>query len=386
MLQLKAQTHLGKVRSVNQDSFRINQEQTCLSLADGMGGYQKGELASQILVEEVTKFLECPVIQAPEKTLTQAFLKAQDALEAARKSFNEKSLIMGSTLDVCWYTENKLFFGHVGDGRIYAIQESYNFDLQKKVLTLVPLTNDHNLYTYVQRGLAKLPQEIPTLDLLPKRQQRMLMNALISPTKSSLSVEWFWKKPVPQEKFLICSDGLHGLISLETIEAILTHTPQDEWLDHLIESACDAGGHDNITIGLIQVPGERTTALPPFHKEMWIFKNFKQELLGPFAPEDFFQIQNETVQEVKHPKKDIWETLPQQPWQMFINHPYLTFSVPVRQAILGNLKPFWLTDHGKKPSHFQKQRSKRFRSVSLELAIGFSLLMAGLIVRLKFFK
>lgn len=377
MITISAQSHQGKVRQNNQDAFLIHPSNTCFCLADGMGGYEHGDLASQTLCQFISDFL-CKSNHEydPQSTLVKAFQEGQKELEKKQKALNTSSS-MGSTLDVCWFTKDHLYFGHVGDGRIYSLFSSIDYANQRVRYQLIPLTNDHNLTTYIHRGLAQLPQGVPSLNLLSQRQQRMLMNAFVAPYRNPITVELFYQ-PLQNQSFLFCSDGLHGLVSQEAMEDLFTHKKKEEWLPSLIEAACEAGGDDNITVGLIEVTSERKDPLPPFHKQWWFFKHPDNKLLGPVAEETFSEMSEKTdFQEMKGPQMEHWVVFPQSNWQMFLKHPEVIFHPRLQQAIFNQQKPFWLK---KTPSTsaFPSQEIDFFR-----FFLGLILLIIGIILATK---
>ena len=141
-----AKTDIGKAREMNQDSYYVSNSQSNIQLyilADGMGGYNGGEVASKLAIESAKNYIENNFNQIePQKEQILQLVKS--AVEYANTIVYEKSKTsedlkgMGTTLDLCLIYNNKAYIGHVGDSRIYLIRG----DIIRKI------TKDHS---YVQQ-------------------------------------------------------------------------------------------------------------------------------------------------------------------------------------------------------------------------------------------
>mgnify|MGYP000372839068 FL=1 len=133
-----AKTDIGKAREINQDYYYIptTDKLDLYILADGMGGYNGGEVASKLAIDSVKKYIENNFEK--EKETKESILNLiKSAIEYAnmivyKKSKEVKELEgMGTTLDVCLIYNNKIFIGHVGDSRIYRIRQNVMRKLTK---------------------------------------------------------------------------------------------------------------------------------------------------------------------------------------------------------------------------------------------------------------
>ncbi len=242
MIKAYARTDIGKLREMNQDYYYISNsldEVQLYILADGMGGYNGGEIASSLAVQTaknyiINNFKETPkdrdsIIQLIGSSMEYANMVV---FEKAKESKDLQG--MGTTLEICLIYNNKAYIGHIGDSRIYRIRREF----------IRKLTQDHS---YVQ----KLVKEgtITKEQAAHHPQKNMLMkalgcNAFIEP---DVMVKGFLKDDI----LIMCSDGLSNMIDQETIYKMakkdIEQAPKD-----LVELANKKGGYDNITIVVIK--------------------------------------------------------------------------------------------------------------------------------------
>lgn len=234
-------TDIGNVRLVNQDAFarfdRSDRGEILLVVADGLGGHQGGEVASRLAVE----ILGAKVFEGqgdPATRLTQAIRLANEAiLGAARQDEDLKG--MGTTI-VCLLLakHGPSLVAHVGDSRLYRLRAG----------RLDPMTEDHSLIATLLREHV-LTQEEARED--PRRNQ--ILRAV--GVREGVEIEVTTLQPRPGDTYLLCSDGLHGLLSDEEIEAIAVRTKEPEGIvADLIAAALEAGGNDNVTCLLVRLP------------------------------------------------------------------------------------------------------------------------------------
>ena len=198
-------------------------------------GYNGGEVASRLATESTKSYIENNFNQI-EHTKEAILKLIQDAMEYANlvvyeKSKNEEELQgMGTTLDVCFIYNNKIYIGHVGDSRIYRIRG----EIMRK------LTKDHS---YVQQLVedGKITRE--EANHHPKKN--MLLKALgCTPyVEPDVRARNFEKNDI----LLMCSDGLTNMVDDSKIYQIVKENPQTA-PEKLIQLANDAGGYDNITV------------------------------------------------------------------------------------------------------------------------------------------
>ncbi len=233
-----AKTDIGKAREKNQDYYYIPSSQDDLQLfilADGMGGYNGGEVASKLATESLKKYIQNN-FESIEKSKEKILELIGNAMEYANmvvyeKSKEEKELEgMGTTLEVCLIYNNKVYLGHVGDSRIYRIR--------KEVIR--KLTKDHS---YVQQLVedGKITREEATNH--PKKN--MLTKALgctpyVEPDIRARNVE-------KGDIIIMCSDGLTNMVTEQEIfEAVKENAEKAP--EVLVQKANNAGGYDNITV------------------------------------------------------------------------------------------------------------------------------------------
>ena len=236
-----AKTDIGKVREINQDYYYTSDENSvpklCI-LADGMGGYKGGEIASKLAVESAKKYIENNFsnnFSEKEKILKLI----GNAVEYANMVVYEKSKEikelegMGTTLEVCLIYNNKAYIGHVGDSRIYRIRK----DVIRK------LTKDHS---YVQQLVEDKKITREEAKVHPKKN--MLTRALgCTPyVEPDLRARNFEKGDI----FIMCSDGLTNMVDEKRIYELIKQDISKA-TNNLINEANSAGGYDNITVIII---------------------------------------------------------------------------------------------------------------------------------------
>ena len=142
-MKVYALTDVGRVRSVNQDSFYLPRPgENFVVVADGMGGHKAGEVASAMAVEEFTRWLKCA--PAPDQgTLEYAVTEANRVVYYAAKANKEREG-MGTTLTALWQDDDKIYLAHIGDSRAYRLRDG----------ALEQMSRDHTLVnSLVEQGL-----------------------------------------------------------------------------------------------------------------------------------------------------------------------------------------------------------------------------------------
>ena len=133
MIKAYAKSDVGKVREINEDSYYISEsldEVQLYIIADGMGGYNGGEIASSLAIKSAKNYIENNFAQA-DKDKESIIQLVASSLEYANMVVYEKSKEnkelngMGTTLDICLIYNNKAYIGHVGDSRIYRIRKDF---------------------------------------------------------------------------------------------------------------------------------------------------------------------------------------------------------------------------------------------------------------------
>ncbi len=237
-----AKTDIGKFREINQDFYYISEETDSPQLyilADGMGGYKGGEIASKLATESVKKYILNnfdKIIKEKEEILKLI----KSSVEYANMVVYEKSKEvpdlegMGTTLEVCLIYNNKAYIGHVGDSRIYRIRKN----------VIRKLTKDHS---YVQQLVED--KKITREEAKSHPKKNMLTKALgcTAYVEPDIRARNFEKGDI----FIICSDGLTNMVEESKIYELVTNDVNTA-ADKLINLANEAGGYDNITIIIIK--------------------------------------------------------------------------------------------------------------------------------------
>ena len=237
-----AKTDIGKARDMNQDYYYISKPEDKISifiLADGMGGYNGGEIASKLATMATLGYIQSNFENIPKER--EEILKLiKSAMEYANmvvyeKSKEQKELEgMGTTLEVCLIYNNKLYIGHIGDSRIYRLRGEF----------FRKLTHDHS---YVQKLVkdGTITQE----EANHHPNKNMLMKALgcTAFVEPDITVKGFVKDDI----VLICSDGLTNMVEEPEIYNILKNEGTLA-AEKLVEKANENGGYDNITAIVIR--------------------------------------------------------------------------------------------------------------------------------------
>ena len=232
MAKIFQATNVGKVRHNNEDSLIVIEPETFV-VADGMGGAQAGEVASQMLVETVEEFLSETPPPWHEGILSQAILLANDKiLNLARQ--NASYLGMGTTATILSLNGKQAYFAHVGDSRIYRLRNN----------SLEQLTEDHSyVETLVRRG------EITPEEARVHPMKNVLTQAVGAVEKIFIDAANFQVEG--GDTFLLCTDGLTNMVDDENIAKILRGASNPA--DALIDAALKAGGRDNISVIVVGV-------------------------------------------------------------------------------------------------------------------------------------
>ncbi len=243
-----ALTDPGRKRALNEDA--VTQLTTpyggIFVVADGMGGHRTGEVASQMAVTTLSEFLrrEDPSPQA----VLEAFEAANDAIYQAGQKPESRG--MGTTCTSLWLDMPYALIAHVGDSRAYLLRDGQ----------FIQLTQDHSwVADRVRQGL--LTEE----EARNHRWRNVITNALGSFPQAR--VDLVGVKVKPGDVFLLCSDGLSGVLEDKVLQEIVLTNPPEPSVGKLIKLANDWGGPDNIsavvvTIGSHVSERSRPYALP----------------------------------------------------------------------------------------------------------------------------
>lgn len=235
-------TDTGKVRSVNEDSMTTFESPNgrVVAVCDGMGGQNAGDVASQLAVAVIEDILTDNTFASPEEAITRSIVAANQAI--LHKAAQNPALSgMGATCVMLIVKDGKVYYGSVGDSRIYYVADHM----------IKQITKDQSyLQTLVDAG--QISQEAAE----HHKDKNQITNALgvegmTLPVICQLPIT-----PEPGSIFVLCSDGLSGMINNNAIlETVSRHDLSlNERANILVQQANNAGGLDNITVQLVEFP------------------------------------------------------------------------------------------------------------------------------------
>ncbi|HSP16189.1 MAG TPA: Stp1/IreP family PP2C-type Ser/Thr phosphatase [Thermoanaerobaculia bacterium] len=249
-MEVEAQglTHVGRQRQHNEDAFLVETNAKLFLVADGMGGHAAGEIASRIAVDSISEFIlhtkeddgtwphayDEHYKRSTNRLMAAVRMANTRVLEAMRKDARLRG--MGTTVVACLADNDVMSFAHVGDSRAYLIRNN----------NLNRITNDHSwVFEQVQAGM--LTEAEAEKHPLRNVITRALGGALqVNPDASEVETK-------PGDVFLLCSDGLTGMVPEEEILRIVTQTDKlEDACQRLIDTANERGGLDNITAILVK--------------------------------------------------------------------------------------------------------------------------------------
>jgi PPM family protein phosphatase len=230
-----ARTDTGRARSANEDSYWVRSP--LFVLADGMGGAQAGEVASKTAVDVFADQGGLPDGPGTYEERLAALVAQANAQVHERALSDEQFAGMGTTLTVAFVGEDDLAIAHVGDSRFYVLRDG----------ELSQLTDDHSLVgELVRRG------QISAEEAEDHPQRSIITRAL--GIEGEVVVDHFSWPVRDGDVFLLCSDGLTGMVPDARVAEIIAAAPDlSTAATRLIAAANEAGGRDNITVILFRV-------------------------------------------------------------------------------------------------------------------------------------
>jgi PPM family protein phosphatase len=231
-MKAAAQTHIGRVRERNEDTLLVDEELGLLMIADGMGGYRGGEIASALAVRTIHECLLCGIEEDPASQIREAGRRAGEAIRT-RAGDDPVLAEMSTTLVLALCRGPRIHLAHAGDSRAYMIKES----------VMRRLTRDHSVVEKMVEGGEITPQQARQHPL-----RNIVTRCLGGCGDSSLDLQVVvWE---PGSRLLLCSDGLTNMMEDEVIEEIVLRAGLDLSLAcaWLVEAANQAGGKDNVSV------------------------------------------------------------------------------------------------------------------------------------------
>jgi protein phosphatase len=240
-LEVAAKTDPGVLRTLNEDSIATNNELGLLVLSDGMGGYQCGNVASnittQVIMEGLTQGLkDKPNHNGAAAALIENVVKRANRaiyLEGTQRAASGQEQTMGSTLALLLFQDNHVTMAHVGDSRIYRLREKH----------LELMTHDHSLLQ------EQIDQGILSAEAAATSHNRHLVTRGLG-LQADVEVTLNECEALPGDIYLLCSDGLNDMVDNADIERVLNSLQANLPLaaSQLVMIANDNGGEDNISV------------------------------------------------------------------------------------------------------------------------------------------
>jgi protein phosphatase len=236
-----ARTDTGRVRPANEDSFGIDAERGLFIIADGMGGHERGEIASRLAVETVLEMLTHGLAVPPSRPQMLELLRAATMRAHQRvlhENLNAKGAsAMGTTLISAAILDQTLCFAHVGDSRLYCLPGTG---------PITQLTRDQTL---AQQLLdAGTDSARITRDDNATLLQAIGLEGFLIPATGTHEIE-------EGDTFIMCTDGLSDMVPSIEMASIVGHHREDcaAAAEALVTRANEAGGSDNITVVAFQL-------------------------------------------------------------------------------------------------------------------------------------
>jgi protein phosphatase len=251
-IEVAGTTHVGMKRNHNEDNYLILSDENLCCVADGMGGHSSGEIASKIAVDELAEFFR---MTARDQDVTWPFKmdKARNydenrlatGIKLANKSIYERACTdtkykgMGTTIVSLHFINETAYVGHVGDSRVYFFRQG----------VLKQVTEDHSLLNDYLKAKKLSPEEIENFP-----HKNVIVRAL--GMKETVQVDVAKVEPQEGDVFLLCSDGLSGMVTDPQMQEILSRTMElEKACSQLVDLANAAGGNDNVTCVLARYHG-----------------------------------------------------------------------------------------------------------------------------------
>ena len=252
-LDVVVRTDPGMVRSHNEDAVFGDAERGLVILADGMGGYNAGEVASGMATTLLSNDL-LPIIETcrpqdidaasgkrlAHKHLIEEVTLTNDSIYRAAQS-QPQYAGMGTTLVVAWFFDNLVTVAHIGDSRLYRLRDG---EFQQ-------ITRDHSLLQeQLDSGM------ISAEEARFSQNKNLVTRALGVDPEVELEIHDY--DVLPGDLYLLCSDGLNDMVEDEEIGLTVQTLQANLELagDQLIQMANDNGGRDNVSVILVKVRGE----------------------------------------------------------------------------------------------------------------------------------
>lgn len=260
-LHVAAISHPGMSGKGNEDRYGVSAYQVddapstpslLAVLADGIGGHRAGEVAAELAVEAISRYVASGNASQPTRTLREAFIQAGKVISESAGADQERRG-MGTTCACVWVIGEQLYLAAVGDSRVYLVRGNQIQQLTRDhtwvqeavssgALDPNQARNHPNAHV-IRRYLGSYQETVPDMRLYLRGNE-----------DDRQALENQGVRLLPGDTLLLCSDGLTDLVDNDEILNALTHSQIDEALNRLVNLANQRGGHDNITIVSLRVP------------------------------------------------------------------------------------------------------------------------------------
>ena len=244
-IEVAAVTDVGNVRQYNEDSIAVDVENGILALADGMGGHRAGEVASRMATELLVADLAAAAAgMRPDAGSRETLLAVESSINRANSAIfaagraDSKHGGMGTTLALALFRDGRVTWAHVGDSRVYRVRGA-----SMRLLT----RDDSLLRDQVELGV------ISAEEASQSHNRSLVTRALgIAETVVPHLAD---DAAVPDDVYVLCSDGLNDLVEDTDIELIVGALRANLPLaaQHLVQAAKDNGGFDNVSVILARI-------------------------------------------------------------------------------------------------------------------------------------
>lgn len=251
MIEAYGQTDVGRRRKLNEDSFLVDTETNLFAVCDGMGGHNAGEVASRMAIETLEAFIQKSAKDPKDITwpygldanLSFEANRLKTAIKLANKRVykaadnREDYTGMGTTIVAALVSGNVVTIGSAGDSRCYLVRDG----------KLTQLTKDDSWVS------AAWAEGILSADEIDRHPLKNVITKAVG-AKETIEIDTVEQRLQIGDLALLCSDGLHAMISDEEILRLLDPVPASlaEAAQRLIDAANEAGGKDNVSVLLVR--------------------------------------------------------------------------------------------------------------------------------------
>lgn len=244
MVRFGVESDKGKVRDINEDSFKVISGIEGLPdtfiVADGMGGHNSGEIASRMAVdlseEHLLKFSQPDADDEAIKSFICSMMTEVNKCIHSKAKESEENFGMGTTFVIGMFLKGKLFIGHVGDSRAYLLRDN----------SLQRLTTDHS---YIEELIKNGSLSREEARNHPKKN--VITRAL--GCEENVEIDTYCVDVNNDDIFVFCTDGLTNMLSENEILSIINNNEEPQAIcGELVKLANERGGEDNITVIVVK--------------------------------------------------------------------------------------------------------------------------------------